>query len=250
MMAWSPDTGSLDRAPWRPAYPEGTLDPVGFAEAVIARLARRRDDHVWISRFDDATILAQARRIAAGPKDLPLYGLPFAIKDNIDVAGLDTTAACPAFAYRRARSAPVVERLLAAGALPIGKTNLDQFATGLSGTRSPYGTPVNPIDAAYLPGGSSSGSAVAVSAGLASFALGTDTAGSGRVPAAFTNIVGVKPTFRTLSTAGVVRACASLDCVSIFALTVDDGHAVLAVAAESAVAPPAAPARALPYARP
>src|SRR5258708_26692217 len=100
MMAWSPDTGSLDRTTLRAAYAAGTLDPVAVAEAVLARIAQRGDDHVWISRYDDATILAQARRIAAGPKDLPLYGLPFAIKDNIDVAGLDTTAACPAFAYR------------------------------------------------------------------------------------------------------------------------------------------------------
>ncbi|MBI3515430.1 MAG: allophanate hydrolase [Proteobacteria bacterium] len=240
----------LDRATVHAAFATGTLDPVAVAEAVLARLARRRDDHIWINRFDDRAILEHARRLAAGPKDLPLYGLPFAIKDNIDVAGLDTTAACPAFAYRPARSAPVVERLVAAGALPIGKTNLDQFATGLNGTRSPYGTAVNPIDAAYLPGGSSSGSAVAVSAGLVTFALGTDTAGSGRVPAAFTNIVGVKPTYGLISTAGVVPACASLDCVSIFALTVDDGHAVLAAAAETAVAPPAPPPRALRYAVP
>src|SRR5581483_7739336 len=190
-MRWSPETGSLDRATLQRAYATGELDPVGLAEALLGRLARHRDDAIWISRFDDAAILGQARRIAAGPKDLPLYGLPFAIKDNIDLAGLDTTAGCPAYAYRPARSAPVVERLIAAGALPIGKTNLDQFATGLNGTRSPYGTPVNPINPAYLPGGSSSGSAAAVSAGLVSFALGTDTAGSGRVPAAFTNVVGV-----------------------------------------------------------
>jgi allophanate hydrolase len=250
MTAWNPETGSLDRASLHAAYAAGRLDPVAVAEAVLGRLARRRDDHVWISRFDDRAILDHARRIAAGPTDLPLYGLPFAIKDNIDVAGLDTTAGCPAFAYRPTRHARVVERLIAAGALPIGKTNLDQFATGLNGTRSPYGTAVNPINADYLPGGSSSGSAVAVAAGLVNFALGTDTAGSGRVPAAFTNVVGVKPSFGLLSTAGVVPACASLDCVSIFALTVDDGHAVLAAAAEGALATPPAPPAGLRYAVP
>jgi len=249
-MDWSPETGSLDGATLRRGYAAGALDPVAVAEAVLARLGRRRDDHVWISRFDDAAILAQARRIAAGPRNLPLYGLPFAIKDNIDVEGLDTTAACPAYAYRPTRSAPVVARLIAAGALPIGKTNLDQFATGLNGTRSPYGTPINPIDAAYLPGGSSSGSAVAVSAGLVSFALGTDTAGSGRVPAAFTNTVGVKPTYGIVSTEGVVPACHSLDCVSVFALTVDDGYAVLDVAGDAPIGPPVPPSHGLRYAVP
>ena len=248
-MRWSPESGSLDRATLRQAYGAGDLDPVALAQALLTRLDRHRDDKIWISRFDDAAILAHARRIAAGPKNLPLYGLPFAVKDNIDLAGLDTTAGCPAFAYRPARSAPVVERLIAAGALPIGKTNLDQFATGLNGTRSPYGTPVNAIDPAYLPGGSSSGSAVAVAAGLATFALGTDTAGSGRVPAAFNNLVGVKPTYGLLSTDGVVPACGSLDCVSIFALTVDDGYAVLAAAADGIVSP-TAPARTLRYAVP
>ncbi len=145
-------------------------------------------------------------------------------------AGLPTTAACPGYSRQAARSAPVVERLIAAGALLIGKTNLDQFATGLVGTRSPYGIPRNPFDPAYIPGGSSSGSAVAVSAGLVAFALGTDTAGSGRVPASFNNIVGLKPTRGLISTAGVVPACRSLDCVSIFALTVEDAAAVHEVA--------------------
>ena len=139
------------------------------------------------------------------------------MKDNIDCAGLPTTAACPAFAYTPARNAHVVERLLAAGAILLGKTNLDQFATGLVGTRSPYGAPRSVFDSRYISGGSSSGSAVAVAAGLVAFALGTDTAGSGRVPAAYNNIVGVKPTRGLLSTRGVVPACRSLDCVSIFA---------------------------------
>jgi len=249
-MRWSPESGSLDRATLQQAYQSGDLDPVGLVEALLQRLDRHRNDRIWISRFDDTALLERARRLAAGPKDLPLYGLPFAVKDNIDLAGLDTTAGCPQFSYRPTRTAPVVERLIAAGALPIGKTNLDQFATGLNGTRSPYGTPVNPVNPAYLPGGSSSGSAVAVSAGLVSFALGTDTAGSGRVPAAFTNIVGVKPTFGLLSTEGVVPACGSLDCVSIFALTVDDGYAALAAAADTPVAPPGPPARGLRYAVP
>ena len=156
--------------------------------------------------------------------------MPFAVKDNIDVAGLQTTAACPAFAYTPARSATVVDRLTAAGAIVVGKTNLDQFATGLVGVRSPYGVARNPFDAAYLPGGSSSGSAVAVSSGLVSFALGTDTAGSGRVPAGFNNIVGLKPSIGLLSTSGVVPACRALDVVSVFALSVDDSLAVLRAA--------------------
>ncbi len=162
------------------------------------------------------------------PATLPLYGVPFAIKDNIDLADAPTTVACPAVAYTAPRSAPAVARAIAAGAIPIGKTNLDQFATGLVGVRSPYGVPANPFDAAYVPGGSSSGSAVAVAAGLVSFALGTDTAGSGRVPAAFTNVVGLKPTRGRVSTTGVVPACRTLDCVSIFALTCGDAAHVLA----------------------
>jgi allophanate hydrolase len=157
----------------------------------------------------------------------PLWDLPFAIKDNIDLADIPTTAACPAYAYIPNRSATVVERLRAGGAIAIGKTNLDQFATGLVGVRSPYGVPRNPFHPAYIPGGSSSGSAVAVATSLVSFALGTDTAGSGGVPAAFCNVVGFKPARGLISTAGVVSACRSLDCVSIFALTVDEAAAVL-----------------------
>jgi allophanate hydrolase len=162
---------------------------------------------------------------------LPLYGIPFAVKDNIDLSGVPSTAACPDFAYVAAASATVVRRLMAAGAICVGKTNLDQFATGLVGTRSPYGTPRNPFEARYIPGGSSSGSAVAVAAGIVSFALGTDTAGSGRVPAAFNNIIGLKPTRGLLSTAGVVPACRSLDCVSIFALTCNDAATVFRICA-------------------
>ncbi len=157
--------------------------------------------------------------------------MPFAVKDNIDVAGLPTTAACPDYAYVPTRSAAAVERLEAAGAILIGKTNLDQFATGLVGVRSPFGTPRNPFDGAYIPGGSSSGSAVAVASGAVAFALGTDTAGSGRVPAGFNNLVGIKPTLGLVSTRGVVPACRSLDCVSVFALSVADGMHVLAAMA-------------------
>lgn len=192
-------------------------------------------DPVWIGVVPEPAVLKRARSLdactAAERARLPLFGLPFAVKDNIDLAGVPTTAACPAFAYVPERSATVVERLEAAGAVALGKTNLDQFATGLVGTRSPYGVPRNPFDARYIPGGSSSGSAVAVARGLVTFALGTDTAGSGRVPAGFTGTVGLKPTFGILSAAGVVPACRSLDCVSIFARSIDDAEAVLDVAA-------------------
>jgi len=167
---------------------------------------------------------------APTPNSLPLWGVPFAVKDNIDVAGFPTSAACAAFAHPVDRDATVVARLRAAGAIMIGKTNLDQFATGLNGTRSPHGAPRSVFDAAYISGGSSSGSAVTVAAGLASFSLGTDTAGLGRVPAAFNNIVGIKPTPGLLSTTGLVPACRSLDCISIFALTVGDGAEVRRIA--------------------
>jgi allophanate hydrolase len=167
---------------------------------------------VWISLVPREVSLERARRA-----DGPLAGMTFAVKDNIDVLGLPTTAGCPAFAYKPSADATVVARLMAAGAIPIGKTNLDQFATGLVGTRSPYGACSSVFDARYISGGSSAGSAVAVASGLVDFALGTDTAGSGRVPAAFNGIVGLKPTRGLISTKGVVPACRSLDCVSIFA---------------------------------
>jgi allophanate hydrolase len=222
---------SFDLARLRATYATGAQTPTTTMKTVLQRIAAAGDDAVWISRFPDEALLEEAARLSAtGSDSLPLYGVPFAVKDNIDVAGLPTTAACPAFAYRPERSAPVVERLVAAGAMLIGKTNLDQFATGLVGVRSPYGVPRNPFDPAMAPGGSSSGSAVAVAAGLVGFSLGTDTAGSGRVPAAFNNLVGLKPTRGLISTSGVVPACRSLDCVSVFALTVDDAVTVLDVA--------------------
>ncbi len=223
---------SLDLARLGAAYAAGTTTPLDVIGEILRRIDAAGEDHVWISRRGAEDLRAEARALTtrAAPARGPLYGIPFAVKDNIDAAGLPTTAACPAFAYRPERSAPVVERLIAAGAILIGKTNLDQFATGLVGVRSPHGTPRNPFDPAMAPGGSSSGSAVAVAAGLVGFALGTDTAGSGRVPAAFNNLVGLKPTRGLISTRGVVPACRSLDCVSIFALTVADARQVLAVA--------------------
>jgi allophanate hydrolase len=178
---------------------------------------------VWISVADRESTLERARGI---DKSLPLAGVPFAVKDNIDVAGMETTAGCPSFAYRPAETATVVRRLEDAGAILIGKTNMDQFATGLVGTRSPYGACENAFDARYISGGSSSGSAIAVATGLCAFSLGTDTAGSGRVPAAFNNIVGLKPTRGLLSASRVVPACRSLDCVSIFASSATDAALV------------------------
>ena len=225
----------------RRAYRSGTLDVRQTVDEVLRRLAEAGDDKVWISRASDAALRTAAAALDArrGEIDrLPLYGVPFAVKDNIDVAGMTTTAACPGFAYDARESAEVVKRLTDAGAIAVGKTNLDQFATGLVGVRSPYGVPRNPFDPSFVPGGSSSGSAVAVSSGLVSFALGTDTAGSGRVPAGFNNIVGLKPTPGLFSTEGVVPACRSLDCVSVFALSCADADAVLGVVG----APPATPA--------
>ena len=214
-------------------YARGTLRPVDVLRATYAAIERRGADGVWIDRLSFGEALArleaaESRRRAGAT--LPLFGVPFAVKDNIDVAGRMTTAGCPAFAYTAGRTATVVERLEAAGALLVGKTNLDQFATGLVGIRSPYGAPTSVYHPDYVPGGSSAGSAVAVAAGLVSFALGTDTAGSGRVPAAFNGIVGLKPTRGLISTAGVLPACRSLDCVSIFTRTPEDARTIFGVA--------------------
>ena len=212
------------------AHRAGQATPVETLARTYARIRAHNDPAVFITLRDEADALAEARALAAnGATHLPLYGVPVAVKDNIDVAGLPTTAACPAFSYNPAHDATAVARLRAAGAIVIGKTNLDQFATGLVGVRSPYGVPRNTFDAELVPGGSSSGSAVAVAAGLVPLSLGTDTAGSGRVPAGFNNIVGLKPSLGLISTHGLVPACRTLDCISIFALTVDDAWAALAV---------------------
>lgn len=214
------------------AHRAGTLSPAQTVARSFQRIRDHNDPAIFISLRDEKQALAEAEALAA--KDalqLPLYGVPVAVKDNIDVAGLPTTAACPAFSYSPSRDATAVARLRAAGAIVIGKTNLDQFATGLVGVRSPYGIPNNPLRGDLIPGGSSSGSAVAVSAGLVPLALGTDTAGSGRVPAMLNNIVGLKPSLGLISTAGVVPACRTLDCVSVFSLGVDDAMAALNVLA-------------------
>lgn len=214
----------------------GRVTAVQIMRDVLARLAfyDTVQPQVWIGRFDADTLCTAAAavdaRVAAGDV-LPLAGVPFAVKDNIDVAGIDTTAACPSFAFRPAESATVVQRLLDAGAVCIGKTNLDQFATGLNGSRSPYGAPRNAYNLAYVSGGSSSGSAVAVAAGLVAFALGTDTAGSGRVPAAFNHLIGLKPSRGRWSNSGVLPACRTLDCVTVLAATVADAALVDSVVA-------------------
>ncbi|MDO9712066.1 allophanate hydrolase [Paracraurococcus lichenis] len=202
--------------------------PVAVADAALARIAAWDDPALFLARVPPNAVRARAATLAAeGPRGRPLYGVPFVVKDNIDAAGLPTTAACPDYAYAPTEDAPAVARLLAAGAILLGKVNLDQFATGLNGTRSPYGTPRNPLVPDCIPGGSSSGSATAVAAGIAGFSLGTDTAGSGRVPAMVNGIVGLKPSLGLVPTQGVVPACRSLDCVSVFALTVEDACAVL-----------------------
>lgn len=214
------------------AYRTGKTNPAAVIREVYRRISAYGDPAVWIYLAPRDDSLERAFALEGQDKNLPLYGIPFAIKDNLDWAGTPTTAGCPEFAYVPRRSAPVVEKLIAAGAIPIGKTNLDQFATGLVGTRTPYGICRNPFHQNYIPGGSSAGSAVAVSAGLVSFGLGTDTAGSGRVPAAFTNIVGLKPSRGYLSTTGLVPAVRSLDCVSIFSLTCAEARYLLELVGE------------------
>ncbi|MEA2345674.1 MAG: allophanate hydrolase [Thermoanaerobaculia bacterium] len=235
------------------AHRAGAVSPARTVARSFQRIRDHNDPAVFISLRDEADALAEAEALTRkDAAQLPLYGVPVAVKDNIDVLGLPTTAACPAFAYSPAHDATSVARLRAAGAIVIGKTNLDQFATGLVGVRSPYGIPNNPMRGDLIPGGSSSGSAVAVSAGLVPLALGTDTAGSGRVPAMLNNIVGLKPSLGLISTAGVVPACRTLDCVSIFTLTVDDAMTALtAMAGPDGADPfsrnlPLAPMNALP----
>ena len=233
---------SLPTAPtiggWLAHYREGGALRDAFT--TLAALLATTDGAIWIHRASTAELEPQLARLelmlannqgdlAKTLTELPLFGVPFVVKDNIDIAGVTTTAACSAFGYNASASATAVQRLLDHGAVWVGKTNLDQFATGLSGTRSPYGRVSSTRCADRISGGSSSGSAVAVSLGLIPFSLGTDTAGSGRVPAAFNNIVGLKPTPGRVSTRGVVPACRSIDCVSIFALTVEDAASVLAI---------------------
>ncbi|APX98635.1 allophanate hydrolase [Natronorubrum daqingense] len=213
------------------AYQAGERTPEGVVRDVFDRI-ETDGTNAWIATRDQANVLAEATELDdADLTENPLYGIPFAVKDNIDYNGLPTTAGCPAYAYEPEDHAAVVDRLIDAGAILIGKTNMDQFATGLVGTRSPYGECRNVHNEAYISGGSSSGSAVAVAREHVAFALGTDTAGSGRVPAAFNGLVGLKPTRGALSTRGVVPACADLDCVSIFAQTTDDALRVEDVAA-------------------
>ncbi len=224
----------MDISSLHKAYASGASSPAAVVTAAYAAIAKHGERPVWIALVPQETAVKRARALealdAAEQAKLPLYGIPFAVKDNIDVAGLSTTAGCPDYAFTPERSATVVAKLEAAGAILIGKTNMDQFATGLVGTRSPYGACSSVFNKEAISGGSSSGSAVAVASGLVSFALGTDTAGSGRVPAMFNNLIGLKPTRGILSAQGVVPACRTLDCVSIFAETVSDAASVLAAA--------------------
>jgi allophanate hydrolase len=221
------------------AHRSGASSPEATVARAFARIRAHGDPAIFISLRDEAEALAEAKALAAeGARDRPLYGVPLAVKDNIDVKGLSTTAACPAFAYEPSKDATCVARLKRAGAIVVGKTNLDQFATGLVGVRTPYGIARNLFDVKLIPGGSSSGSAIAVAAGLVPLALGTDTAGSGRVPAGLSNIVGLKPSLGLVSTAGVVPACRTLDCVSVLALTVDDAFTALKAMAGADAADP------------
>jgi allophanate hydrolase len=221
----------------RSGYRSGDFTPAEVIREIYRRIRARGDDHVWLRLRSEEEALALAEE-AANHLCKPLAGIPFAVKDNIDVAGMPTSAACPAFAYLPEASATAVRLLEEAGALVIGKTNMDQFATGLVGTRSPHGACASVYNPEFISGGSSSGSAVAVAASLVSFSLGTDTAGSGRVPAAFNNLVGLKPTRGIVSTTGVVPACRSLDCVSIFAANVEDAEQVLDLVAEEDASDP------------
>ncbi|MBE9065276.1 allophanate hydrolase [Leptolyngbya cf. ectocarpi LEGE 11479] len=215
-------------------YSKGSLTPVQVIKTIIAKLKQRGDDGIWTCTLSEETLSERAVALtnmsASQRSQLPLWGIPFSVKDCIDVAGIPTSAACPAFAYNATHTNPVVQKLLDAGAILIGKTNLDQFATGLVGIRTGYIAPHNAFSKDYIPGGSSSGAALSVAHGLVSFAIGTDTGGSGRVPAGFNNIVGLKPTRGLLSTRHTVEACRTLDCLSIFSLTATDAQTVLAVA--------------------
>ncbi len=212
-------------------YRDGKLTPTQLVKQLDTEIGNANSHNIWIHRLTLDEMLVYAYKLESQSQaSLPLYGIPFTIKDNINLAGIPTTAACPDFAFTPEQSATVVQKLIDAGAIPVGKTNLDQFATGLVGVRSPYGACKNSINPDYISGGSSAGSAVSVALGQASFSLGTDTAGSGRVPAAFNNLIGVKPSLGLLSTAGVLPACRTLDCVSIFTKNAADAEVVLNVA--------------------
>nr|WP_319386444.1 amidase family protein [uncultured Roseibium sp.] len=209
----------------RRAYQSGALTPAEVIKHILSRLGDAAQKSVWISTVEAEKALSLAdalARMSGRIDELPLYGIPFSVKDNIDVAGEETTAACPAFAYRAGKSATVVDRALKAGAIYIGKTNLDQFATGLVGVRSPYGVPKNPFHPDYIPGGSSAGAGVSVSSGVVSFAFGTDTGGSGRIPASYNGIYGFKPAPGAWSRSGLVFACRSFDTPTVFTGTLED----------------------------
>ncbi len=221
------ELGNLSISELRRLYETNVIYPDQVIEAVYGRIEAAGQDHVWIYRLSKEDALARARQLGNWRPELPLFGIPFAVKDNIDVAGLPTTAACPAFTRTAERNATAVQKALDAGAILIGKTNMDQFATGLVGTRSPYGPCSSVFHPEYISGGSSSGSAVAVAKGQVLFSLGTDTAGSGRVPAAFNGLIGLKPTRGLIGTTGVLPACRSLDCISIFAPDVETAGTVL-----------------------
>jgi allophanate hydrolase len=231
MMQYSPEPApAFDIASLHAFYARGG-SVAAVVEAVFARMAQVDDPGIFIHVASKADLLKEAAGLGAFDPGRPLWGIPFAVKDNIDVAGMPTTAACPDYAYLPQKDATVVRLLREADAIVIGKTNLDQFATGLVGVRSPYPIPKNAMDPKLVPGGSSSGSAVATAQGIVSFALGTDTAGSGRVPAGLNNIIGLKPSLGAIPTTGVIPACRTLDCVSIFALTVEDAWRAFSVAA-------------------
>ena len=218
---------SLAIADLSAAYRNEETTPADVINVVYERIAALPDHGIWITVLPREEGLARAEQLGrTNSRTLPLYGIPFALKDNMDLLGTQTTAACPVYAYNAPETAPVVERLIQAGAIPIGKTNLDQFATGLAGVRTPYGPCRNSFNPEYISGGSSGGSAVAVALGLVSFALGTDTAGSGRVPAAFNNLIGLKPTRGRLSIRGIVPCSRTIDTVSILALTAEDAARV------------------------
>lgn len=210
----------------RQSYREGEITPLEVAEYIVEKAKTFEEYNIWIQKPDLTKIKKYIDKLPKDPESLPLWGIPFAIKDNIDLEGEPTTAACPDYAYTAEKSSTVVEKMIQAGAIPVGKTNLDQFATGLVGTRSPYGEVHNALDPEMISGGSSSGSAVAVALGMAAFSLGTDTAGSGRVPAMLNNLIGYKPPIGAWSAKGVVPACASLDCVTVFANHLNDAKLV------------------------